>query len=109
MRNFYNTVSRFLWNLGSVLMRLSRISIKVFTKILSGLRENFEKILEDFQVYFAEIILKIFAENFEKVLYNRKNFKVISEKFWLNLENKEEIFGEIRRFFTEIEKRRGKL
>ncbi len=33
-------------NFGSVLMKLSRISIKVFTKILLGLRENFEKVLD---------------------------------------------------------------
>ncbi len=43
MRKFYNIVNRFRWNFGSVLMRLSRISIKVFTKILLELRENFEK------------------------------------------------------------------
>ncbi len=78
-------------------MRLSKISVKVFTKlkILLGLRENFEKILGDFRIYFAEIILRISVENFEKVLCNRKNFRVISEIFRLNLENNEEIFGEM--------------
>ncbi len=93
MRNFLNIVNIFRWNFGSVLMRLSRISIEVFTNILLGLKENFEKILENFRVYFAEIIFRISEENFEKVLCNRKNFKTISKKFWLNLENNEEIFG----------------
>ncbi len=79
MRNFYNIVSIFRWNFGSVLMRFSRISIKVFTKILLRLRENFEKIL-NFRVCFAEIILRIAQENFEEVLRNRKNFRKISEK-----------------------------
>ncbi len=60
-------------------MRLSRILIKLFLKIKTslGLRENFE----DFWVYFAEIILMIFEENVEKVLCNRKHFRLISEKF----------------------------
>ncbi len=106
MRNFLNIVSISRWNFESVLMRLIRISIKVFTKnkTLLGLRENFEKILEDFRVYFAEIILSISEENFEKVLRNCKNFMVISEKFWLNWENNEKIFGEVWRFFQEIVK-----
>ncbi len=90
-------------------MRLSRILIRVFTKILSGLRENFEKILGNFRVYFAEIILRISEENFEKVLCDCKNFRVILETFSLNLEHNEEIFGAIERFFTEIMKRLGKF
>ncbi len=42
-------------------MRLSRIWIKVFTKIkiLLGLRGILGKISGDFRVYFAEIILRI--------------------------------------------------
>ncbi len=91
MRKFFNIVS--VWNFKSVLITLSRISIKVFTNILLGLRENFEKILQGFLVYFAKIIFRISEENFEKVLCNRKNFRVISKKFWLNLENNEEIFA----------------
>ncbi len=58
-------------------MRLSRISIKVFTKILLGLKENFEKIFGDFRVYLTEIILRISEENFEKVLQNLENFSKI--------------------------------
>ncbi len=72
MRNFLNIVSILRWNLGSVLLRLRKISIKVFTKILLGLRDNFEKILGDFRVYFAEILLRISEGNFEKVLCNQK-------------------------------------
>ncbi len=62
-------------------MRLSRISIKVFTNILLGLRENFEKILGGFRVYFVKIIFRTPEENFEKVLCDRKNFKVILKNF----------------------------
>ncbi len=91
MRKFLNIVS--VWSFRSVLMRLSRISIKVFTNILLGLRENFEKILGGSLVYFAKIIFRTPEENFEYVLCNRKNFRVISKNFWLNLENNEEIFG----------------
>ncbi len=40
MRKILNIVS--VWNFRSVLMRLSRISIKVYSNILLGLRENFE-------------------------------------------------------------------
>ncbi len=98
-----------VWNFRSVLMWLSRISIKVFTNILLGLRENFVKILGGFRVYFAKIIFRTLEENFEKVLCNRKNFRMISKNFWLNLENKEEIFGEIGRFFSGIVKRFGKF
>ncbi len=85
MRKFLNIVS--VWTFRSVLMRLSRISNKVFTNILLGLRERLEKILGGFRVYFAKIIFRTPAENFEKVLCNCKNFKVISKHFWLNLEN----------------------
>ncbi len=52
-------------------MRLGRISIKVFTKILLGLRENFEKIL----VYFAEIILTVSKKNFENVYMQSQKFR----------------------------------
>ncbi len=69
---------------------------------------KFWKIL-GFRVDFAKIIFKIPEANFKKVLCNRKNFRVISKNFWLNLENNEEIFGEIRRFFSEIVKRLGKF
>ncbi len=62
-------------------MRLSRISIKVFTNILFGLRKNFGKILGSFWVYFAKIIFRTLEENFEKVLCNRKNFKVTLKNF----------------------------
>ncbi len=103
MRKFFNIVS--VWNSRSVLMRLSRISNKVFTNILLGLRENFEKISGGFRVYFAKIIFRIPKENFEKVLCNRKNFSLILNNFWLNLKNNEEILGEIRRFFLEIVRR----
>ncbi len=48
-------------------MRLNRISINVFPNILLGLRENFEKILGGFRVYFAKIIFSTPEENFEKV------------------------------------------
>ncbi len=89
-------------------MRLGTISIKVFTNILLGRRENFEKIL-GFRVYSAIIIFRTPEENLKKVLCNRKNFRIISKNFWLNLENNEEIFGEIRRFFSEILKRLGKF
>ncbi len=64
MRNFYNIVSHISMKFGSVLMRLSKISIEVFTKILLGLRESFEKILGYLRVYFAEILLRISEENF---------------------------------------------
>ncbi len=37
-----------VWNFRSVLMKLGRISIKIFMNILLGLRENFEKILGGF-------------------------------------------------------------
>ncbi len=70
MRKFLNIVSV------SVLMRLSRISIKIFTNILLGLRENSEKIL-CFRVYFVKIIFRTPEENFEKVLCDRKNFRVV--------------------------------
>ncbi len=83
-------------------MRLSRILFKVFTNILLGLKENFEKILRGFQVYFAKIIFRTPKENFEKLLRNLKNFSVI-------LKNNEEIFVEIGRFFSEIVKRLGKF
>ncbi len=56
MRKFLNIVS--VWNFRSVLMRLSRISIKVFTNIVLGLRENVEKIFEGFRIYFAKIIFR---------------------------------------------------
>ncbi len=62
MRKFLNIVT--VWNFRSVLMRLNRISIKVSTNILLGLRENFEKILGDFRVYFAQITFRIPEENF---------------------------------------------
>ncbi len=91
MRKFLNIVS--VWNIRSVLIRLRWISIKVFTNILLRLRENFEKILGVFRVYFAKIIFRTPEENFKKVLCNCKNFRVISKNFWLNLENNEEIFG----------------
>ncbi len=55
------------------------------------------------------IILVNADEIFKKVLCNRKNFMVISKNFWLNLENNEEIFVEIRRFFSEIVKRLRKF
>ncbi len=90
MGKFLNIVS--VWNFRSVLMRLSSISIKVFSNILLGLRENFEKIFGGFRVYFAEIIFRAIEENFEKVLCSCKNFKVILKNFWLNLENDEDIF-----------------
>ncbi len=48
LREIFYIVSIFRWNFGSVLMRLSRISMKVFTNILLGLRENFENILGGF-------------------------------------------------------------
>ncbi len=105
MRKFLNIGS--VRNFRSLLMRLSRISIKVFTNILLGLRETFEKIL-GFRVYLAKIIFRTPEENFKKVLCNQKNFRVLSKYFWLNLENDEEIFGKIRRFFSEIVKRLGK-
>ncbi len=106
MRKFWNIV--IVWNFSSVLMILSRISIKVFTNILLGLIENFETILGSFRVYFAKIIFRAPEENFEKVC-KRKNFRVISKNFWLNLGSNEEIFGEIERFFSEIVKRLGKF
>ncbi len=105
MRKFLNIVS--VWNFRSVLTRLSRISIKVFANIVLGFRENFGKILGGFRVYFAKIIFRIPEENFEKVLRNRKNFRVISKNFWSNLENNLEILGEIGRFFSGIAKRLG--
>ncbi len=43
MRKFLNIIC--VWNFRSVLMRLSKILIKVSTKILLRLRKNFEKIL----------------------------------------------------------------
>ncbi len=107
MRKFFKIVS--VWNFRSVLMRLSRISIKVFTIILLGLWENFEKIFGGFQVDFAKIIFNTPEENFEKVLCNGKNFRLISKIFWLNLQNNKEIFREIGRFFSEIVERLGKL
>ncbi len=107
MRKFLNIVS--VWNFRSMLMRFGRISIKVFINILVGWRENFEKILECFRVYSAKIIFRTPEENFEKVVCNRKNFRVILKNFWLNFENNEEIFREIRRFFSEIMKRLGKF
>ncbi len=73
-------------------MRLSRILIKVFTNILLGLKENFEKIL-GFWIYFAKIIFRTPEENFVKVLCTRKNFRVISKNFWLNLENNKKFLG----------------
>ncbi len=61
-------------------MRLSRISIKVFTNTLLELKENFEKkILGGFQIYFAKITFRTPDKNFQKVLYNRKNYRAISE------------------------------
>ncbi len=90
-------------------MRLSRISIKVCTNILLRLRENFDKILGGFRVYFAKIIFRTSEENFETVLRNRKNFRMISKNFSLNLENNAEIFGEIGKFFSEIVRRLGIL
>ncbi len=107
MRKLLNIVS--VWNFRSVLMRLSRILIKVFTNISLRLRENFEKILGGFQVYFAKIIFRTPEVNFEKVLCNCKNFMVISKNFWINFKNNEEFFGEIRRFFLEFVKRLGKF
>ncbi len=101
LKNFEKTVR--VWNFRSVLMRLSRILIEVFTNILLKLRENFEKIL-GFQVYFAKIILMTPEENFEKVLRNHKNFRVILKNFWLNLENNEEILGKIKILFRNCEK-----
>ncbi len=98
-----------VWNFRSVLMKLKRILIKVFTNILLGLRENFEKILGGFRIYFAKIIFRTSLENFEKVVCNHKNVRVISKNFWVNLENNKEIFGETGRFFSEIVKRLGKL
>ncbi len=67
-------------------MRLSKISIKVFANILLGLRENFEKILGGFWVYLAKIIFRTTEENFEKVLRNRKNFRIM-KKFLGKLED----------------------
>ncbi len=64
--------------------------------MLLGLRENW--------VYFAEIILRISERNCEKVLGNRKNFSVISEKFRFNLENNEEIFGKSEDSFQKLGK-----
>ncbi len=93
MRKFLNIVS--VWNFRSVLMRLSRISIKIFTNILLGSRENLKKILGYFWVRFAKINFRTPEENFEKVFRNCKNFRVISKNFWLYLENNEEIFWEI--------------
>ncbi len=107
MRKFLNIVS--VWNFRSVLMRLSKISIKVSINVLLGLKENFEKILEGFRVYFAKIVFRTPEENFEKVLCNRKNFMVISKHFWLNLENNEKNLGEIGRFSSEIVKRLRKF
>ncbi len=66
-------------------MRLSRISIKIFTKILLGLRENFEKILGGFRVYFAKKIFMTPEGNFEKILCNPKNIRVISKKILIQL------------------------
>ncbi len=65
-------------------MRLSTISIKVFTNILLGLGENFEKIL-GVRVYFAKIIFRTPEENFGKVLCNCKNFRVILKMFLIKL------------------------
>ncbi len=79
MRNFFNIVR--VRNFGSVLMRLRRILIKVFTNILLGLREIFEKIFGGFRAYFAKIIFRTREENFEKVLGNHKNFRVILNNF----------------------------
>ncbi len=107
MRTFLNIV--IVWNFRSVLMRLSRILFKVFTNILLGLWENFEKILGGFWVDFAKIIFRTAEENFEKILCNRKYFRVISKNFWLNLENNEELFGEIGRFFSEVVKWLGEV
>ncbi len=90
-------------------MRLNRILIKVFANILLGLRENFEKIPGGFRVYFGKIIFRTPEENFEKLSCNPKNFRVILKNFWLNLENNEEIFGEIKGFFSEIVKWLGKF
>ncbi len=68
-------------------MRLSRISIKVFTKIkiLLELREHFEKILGDFRVYFAEIILRISEENFRESSTQSPNFWVDFGKILIKL------------------------
>ncbi len=107
MRKCLSIVS--VWNFRSVLMRLRRILIKIFTNILLGLRENFEKILGGFRVYSAKIIFRTPDGNFEKVLSNVKNFRVISKNFWLNFENNEKNLGEIRRFFPEIVKWLGKF
>ncbi len=95
-RKLFNIVS--VWSFRSVLMRLSKMSTKVFTNILLGLRENFEKILGGFGVYSAKTIFRTPEENFKKVLCNRKSCRVISKNFWLNLENNEQI----RRFFSEL-------
>ncbi len=70
-------------------MKLSGISIKMFAEILLELWKYFEKYT----------ISSIFCwnkfhdkENFEKVPCKRwKNFRVTSEKFWLNLKNRENI------------------
>ncbi len=102
MRTFLNIVS--VWNFRSVLMKLSRISIKFFTNILLGLRENFVKILGSFRVYFAKIIFRTPEENFEKVLCNRKNFKVISKNFWLNVEIRRNFWRNQKIFFRNREK-----
>ncbi len=90
-------------------MRFIRISIKVFRNILLGLWENFEKVLRGFRIDFAKIIFRTPEENFEKVLCNRKTFRVVSKNFWLNLENNEELFVIIRRFFPEIVIKLGKF
>ncbi len=68
--------------------------------MLLGLRENFEEILRDFRIFWGK---------FQKNSMHLINFKETSEKFWLNLENNEEILGEIWRFYTEIVKRLGKF
>ncbi len=63
-------------------MRLSRITNKVFTNILLGLRENFEKILGSLGVYFAKIIFRTPEENFEKVLCNRALQKTEGNRYF---------------------------
>ncbi len=69
MRKCLNIVS--VWNFRSVLLRLSKILIKIFTNILLRLRDNFKNILGGFGVNFAKIIFRTTEENSEKVLYNR--------------------------------------
>ncbi len=104
MSKFLNIVS--VWNFRSVLMRLRKISIKVFTNILLWLRENIEKILGGFRVYFAKIIFRTPEENFEKVLCNRKDFRAIFKKFLIKLTWKimKKFLGKLDDSFEKISK-----